>query len=112
MNYMTIPGLKYKNHIRFQSTYMSKEMIVLAVLDYYNLSWRQLCRRDRTTSLRWPRQVIMYLLKKNTSLKLKDIGAIFDFDHSTVIHAVQKVQDMIDTDEVIRQQLSDITNKF
>lgn len=112
MNYFVIPGLKYKNQIRFQSQYIGKEIIIQSVLDYFKLSFRELRRKDRSTNIKFPRQVVMYLLKKNTSMKLKNIGAIFDFDHSTVIHAVKKIQDLMDTDEIVRKQILDIENKF
>jgi chromosomal replication initiator protein len=51
-------------------------------------------RRRRTASL--PRHVAMYLARKHTRESLPAIGAYFGRDHTTVLHAVRKVADMLD----------------
>ena len=42
-----------------------------------------------------PRQIAMYLAKQLTSRSLPEIGRKFDRDHTTVMHAVRKVEELI-----------------
>ena len=50
-------------------------------------------RRARTVAR--PRQIAMYLAKQLTSRSLPEIGRKFDRDHTTVMHAVRKVEELI-----------------
>ena len=59
------------------------------------------------------RQVAMYFSKDFTNHSLKSIGNHFGGrDHSTVIHAVQSVNDMIDTDNIFRNSIQDLKKKL
>ena len=52
----------------------------------------------------------MYLIRKMTNLSLPDIGREFGRDHSTVIHALNKVEKMLqDTTSGIQDNIRDIT---
>jgi chromosomal replication initiator protein len=60
-----------------------------------------------------PRQVAMYLAKELTNLSLKSIGYHFGGrDHSTVIHAIQTVNDLMDTDKEMKATVSKLIQKF
>ena len=68
-------------------------------------------RRSRTVAR--PRQVAMYFSKDFTNNSLKSIGFHFGGrDHSTVIHAVQSVNDMIDTDNIFRKNIEEINRRI
>ena len=59
------------------------------------------------------RQVAMYFSKDFTNNSLKSIGFHFGGrDHSTVIHAVQSVNDMIDTDNIFRKNVEEIKKRI
>ena len=61
----------------------------------------------RARSIVVPRQVGMYLAKKMTSRSLPEIGRRFGGrDHSTVLHAVSKIDDQIKTDERLAKEVS------
>jgi chromosomal replication initiator protein len=54
-----------------------------------------------------PRQVGMYLAKKMTSRSLPEIGRRFGGrDHSTVLHAVRKIDDQIRKDERLAREVA------
>ncbi len=56
------------------------------------------------------RQVAMYLIRKMTNLSLPDIGREFNRDHSTVIHAVRKVENALtDSKNPLNDSIRDIT---
>ena len=57
--------------------------------------------------------VIYYQTSSTSSNSLKSIGFHFGGrDHSTVIHAVQSVNDMIDTDSVFRNNIKEINKRI
>jgi len=64
-------------------------------------------RRDRATVL--ARQVAMYLIKQTTNCSLAQIGLeLGNRDHSTVIHASQKIATDMDNDPYLRRKISEI----
>ncbi|MEL6413198.1 MAG: helix-turn-helix domain-containing protein, partial [Bacteroidota bacterium] len=59
------------------------------------------------------RQTAMYLSKKYTNHSLKSIGDYFGGrDHSTVIHALQTINDLLDTNPPFRRSLEDLQHKI
>jgi chromosomal replication initiator protein len=83
--------------------------IIQKVCDYYDVAVEKLQIRSNRRIYVQPRQAIMYLLKKNTRLTFKKIGELFNRDHTTAIHACNTMQDLIDTDQKIRQQLQELS---
>jgi len=74
------------------------------VADYFKITVADLKSKSRKKETVYPRQIAMYLAKEKTELSLKSIGYHFGGrDHSTVIHAIQSVNDMIGKDTQIRE---------
>jgi chromosomal replication initiator protein len=62
--------------------------------------------KKRTKELTVPRQVAMYLIKEMFDLSLVDIGKLFGGrDHSTVIHSVDRVAEMLEEDAALRERV-------
>jgi len=69
--------------------------------------------KSRKKELVFPRQVAMYFAKELTDLSLKSIGYHFGGrDHSTVIHAVQTISDLMEQDEAVKEALQKIRSNF
>ena len=67
-----------------------------AVLEEFDVPASELHSRRRTRSVVLPRQICMYLARLHTTLSLAEIGRFFGGrDHSTVLHAVEKVQELV-----------------
>ena len=78
------------------------------VADYYNLRMSDLLSARRARAVARPRQVAMFLAKQLTSRSLPEIGRKFgDRDHTTVMHAVKRVESLCQTDSIL---LEDITH--
>ena len=78
---------------------ISAEDIKLVVSRHFKVTPETLIGRRRTSAIALPRQVAMYLARLLTSMSLADIGAAYGKrDHTTVIHACEKVGEMIRTD--------------
>ena len=82
------------------------EEILRKVADHYNLRMSDLLSARRARNVARPRQVAMYLAKTLTSRSLPDIGRRFGGrDHTTVIHAVRKIEELKATDSQIAEDV-------
>jgi chromosomal replication initiator protein len=87
--------------------------IIRKVTDHYGVNLTDMLSARRTRSIARPRQVAMFLAKKLTSKSLPEIGRRFGKrDHTTVIHAVKKIEELQSVDsqiandvEVLRRML-------
>ena len=67
----------------------------------------------RSRPLARPRQIAMYLAKKLTTRSLPEIGRKFaNRDHTTVIHAVKKINQLMQEDESIKRNIIEIKKKL
>ena len=63
----------------------------------------------RNQEIVWPRQVAIYLAREMTNSTLAKIGEFFSGrDHSTVLHAYNKVSELLETDESVLWQINDL----
>ena len=58
------------------------------------------------------RQVAMYLCRELTDLSLPQIGNLFERDHSTVLHAVDKVKGLIQTDHEVFDRVTALSQEL
>ena len=80
------------------------------VSNYYNINVDDLISSRRLRSFARPRQVAMYLAKKLTSRSLPEIGRKFGGrDHTTVIHAVKKIDQLKSENEKFDEDVSVLT---
>lgn len=76
------------------------------VAEHYNLRLSELVSARRARSVARPRQVAMYLAKTLTSKSLPEIGRGFgNRDHTTVIHAVRKIEQLSETDSQLSEDI-------
>jgi chromosomal replication initiator protein len=72
------------------------------VAKYYNLKLQDITGKRRTRSIARPRQIAMALAKELTSHSLPEIGEAFGGrDHTTVLHAVRKIEELKESDTKI-----------
>ncbi|MDX8390826.1 MAG: chromosomal replication initiator protein DnaA [Mariprofundaceae bacterium] len=64
------------------------------VAQYYNIRIQDLRSTKRTRNIAQPRQVAMYLCKQLTNFSYPEIGQHFERDHTTILHAVKKIEGM------------------
>lgn len=82
------------------------EEIQRIVARHYNVSKQDLLSSRRTRTIVKPRQVAMYLAKMLTPRSLPEIGRRFGGrDHTTVLHAVRKIEDLVGADAKLAQEL-------
>lgn len=110
--YNKLPDLKEVKNILnaylsvpFKKT--SPQVILKAVADFYSISLNDLTKRSRKKEVVKPRQVAMFLLREETKLSFPEIGQkLGGRDHSTVIHACEKIRAEEGSDEPMKQELT------
>ena len=90
---------------------ISVNQIKKVVCKYFKVSIEDLNSKKKNNSIAWPRQVSMYLATELTSLSLPEIGREFNRDHSTVIHAKEKVKEEIDNNLLFAPIINDLITK-
>ncbi|MBQ9528396.1 MAG: chromosomal replication initiator protein DnaA [Fretibacterium sp.] len=89
------------------------EAIQNAVTEDFGVSMEDLASSKRTADLAMARQVAMFLCREMTETSLQQIARAFrKKDHTTVIHAQKKIEDLIKTDKNMRQRVDNIKNKL
>ena len=73
------------------------------VADYYRLSLKDLRSTRRDRSIARPRQMAMYLTKMMTPMALPDIAKFYERDHTTIMHAVKTIENLLTRDKQLAQ---------
>jgi len=102
-----------KDFINHNNKSISTESIQNIVSSYFNLNLQEMLSARRSRSLARPRQIAMYLVKQYTTCSLPEIGRKFsNRDHTTVIHAVKKIDELIKKDNEIKEHIIEIKKKL
>jgi len=95
------------------SKQITVDLIQDIIASYYNLKIEDLKSARRTRNIAFPRQIAMYLCRKLTDMSLPKIGEEFGGrDHTTVIHAYEKISQNIKKDETLKNVISELTKKI
>ncbi len=83
------------------------------VAKYYDITIEELKGRRRVQTIVVPRQIAMYLARELTDASFPKIGSDFGGkDHTTVIHAFEKIKKLVETDEKTKQQIKELKKSF
>ena len=89
------------------------QLILKSVADFYNIPINDILKRSRKKEIVRPRQIAMFLLREETKSSFPEIGAkLGGRDHSTVIHAYEKIKKEEDGDETTKQELTLIKERL
>jgi chromosomal replication initiator protein len=96
-----------------ESSEIGVSLIMSETANYFGLTIEDLCSTSRTRQLVTARQIAMYLTRELTDLSLPKIGAAFGGrDHTTVIHANNKIAALMQERPAIYQQLQELTSRI
>ncbi len=83
------------------------------VAEHFSLKQADLLSERRTRSVARPRQIAMYLCKQHTTRSYPDIGRRFGGrDHTTVLHGVRKIEELMPKDDQIARDVEALTRKL
>ncbi len=92
---------------------ISIEAIVRRVSEHFNMTPAQLKMKSNTRQIAYPRQIAMYLVKDLTQASLPEIGRAFGGKHhTTVLHSVQKIEELRRTDEDLNRLVQSLTDSL
>jgi chromosomal replication initiator protein len=92
---------------------ISIRQIQETVCDYYRLQVEDLKSKKRTKTVAFPRQIAMYLSRELTEFSLPRIGEDFGGrDHTTVIHAHEKISRIIQNDPQVQREIDEIKSRL
>lgn len=101
-----------KNFVKTAARELTIENIQKMVCEYFHIPYDRLLAKVRKREVVQARQITMFLAKKFTKSSLKHIGEHFGgFDHTTVIHSCQTVENLMDTDIEYKEQMLDLQQK-
>jgi chromosomal replication initiator protein len=111
LNYMAIPGYKNNN----QTTRVSmtdKEAVIKLICEHFEFSFDQILRQDRRRKFVFARNCLVYFLFKYTRMSKVAIGDLLERDHTSVIHSLKALQDLIDTEDEVSDTIVEIRKKL
>lgn len=98
-----------------KNPYVTNDIVSIqkAVADYYKLTVEVLKGKKRSANIAYPRMVAMYLCRILTDESFPRIGLEFGGrDHSTVIHAVDKIEDDLKNNSQLKEIINEIKSKL
>ena len=102
-----------KDLLNNMQSVISIEDIQKIVVAFYNLSMNDFLSARRSRHIARPRQIAMYLSKKLTTKSLPEIGRKFTGrDHTTVIHAIKKIEELMSKDRQFEYEVQSITDRI
>ncbi|MBL8913336.1 MAG: chromosomal replication initiator protein DnaA [Archangium sp.] len=91
---------------------LDAETIQREVARFYKLPVDELRGERRVKHVAHARQVAMYLCRTLTAASLPEIGKRFNKDHSTVLTSVRKIESLKDSDEQLKLELGELSQKL
>ena len=91
---------------------LSSDEIIRRVCEYYNLSLHDMTSKSRQGSIVLPRQVAMYLCRELTNESLVAIGRSFARDHTTIMHAVDKIRARMEKEASIKEDVTSLVTQL
>lgn len=98
-----------------KSIYVTNDIqkIQKAVADYFKITVDDLKSKKRNANINYPRQIAIYLCRMTTEETIIKIGLEFgNRDHSTVLHAFEKISNELKTNIKLKETLEEIKNKI
>jgi chromosomal replication initiation ATPase DnaA len=90
------------------------QKIIKAVCKHQGISEEQINTRTRKKEIVYARHLAIYIIRQNTKMGLKDIGMQFGdlmFDHTTIIHSINTLNNWISTEEDVKQTVEQLRIK-
>jgi chromosomal replication initiator protein len=82
------------------------EDVLEIVSDYYQVTKSELVGTVRRKEILVPRQVCMYLIRKELGAPYEQIGAVFKRNHTTVMHAFEKIVKLLRKDQKLVRDMN------
>ena len=87
--------------------------VVDVIAEFYEVSRDDLIKKGRKKEVVYPRQIAMYLLRKELNMSYPGIGKYFNGrDHTTALHAYEKISKELDSNDRLKEEIGFIRDKL
>lgn len=109
----TLLGKGREGQIEDRNTKVTPHELIDAVSKHFSVGKRALLGDSRVKTIAEPRQILMYLLRTQLRLGFEEVGRLVGGrDHTTVMHAVDKITNLASSSVDIREDLAGIKHKL
>jgi len=92
---------------------ITPKQLIQSVAEFYDLKIEELLGQSREKRLAFPRQIIMYLMREELESSYPAIGQeLGGRDHTTAMHAYEKISKEIENNERVRQEIEQIKQRL
>ncbi|SRR3989339_182930 len=96
-----------------KKTKITPQDIIKAVCSYYNVKQSHIKGPDRSENIAFPRQIVMFLLRRELGLKYEEIAYMLKKkDHTTVLHGSEKIAGLLIKNPAFKEEVDRITNSL
>jgi chromosomal replication initiator protein len=96
-----------------EKTIIPIELIQRKVSEVFGVKLSEMRAKNRTKAVAFPRQIAMYLARQLTHTSLAEVGRAFGGkDHTTVLHAVGKIQALLREDPTLRKTIDGLIQRL
>ncbi|OGM09787.1 chromosomal replication initiator protein DnaA [Candidatus Woesebacteria bacterium RBG_16_36_11] len=107
-----IKSILGKNEAEKLDNKRTPDEILNAVCKHFSIGKRSILGQSRIRSFALPRQIHMYILRTSLGMPYEEIGRVVgDRDHTTVMHAVDKITTLVSNNVQIREDIEGIKSK-
>jgi len=93
-----------------QSKVVNKKDIISVVITFFEINKDDLLSKSRKKKIVLPRQIIMFLFKKELEMSYPEIGEYFKRDHTTALHAFKKIRKDIENNQKMKEDVEYLSN--
>ncbi len=105
--------LNVQNEEAIKSRFITPTEVINQIGNYYGVGVQQLKGEKRTKTIVWPRQILMFILRHDLKLPLEEVGRLLGGrDHTTVLHATDKVRGELDQNHKFAAEMADVKRKI
>ena len=103
--------LELNKRIKKKKDKITSDKIIEIVCEYYEISKEEVIGKGRTKKTVMARDSARYLLSTHLDINLGEIGRIFNTDHSTIVKAIKKIEQLDPKDE-LKEDIKKLTKKI
>ncbi len=86
--------------------------VIQAVSEHFGIEEKELLGRGRSRQIAFPRQISMYLMRKDADISLEEVGQALNRDHTTVLHGYRKIEEEMETNSTLRGDVMTIRERL
>ena len=92
---------------------ITEQKVLNTIANYYNLSVTQITGKIKTANIVTARHIAIYLIRTLLNTPYKKIGELFSKrDHSTIMHSVEKVDEMLKADTQLKTVVDELKKRL